>query len=228
MRSVVPICAILAGCFLVGACRDPGLDRGKSFLQLEDWPRSVATYDACVQKDPDNVEARLGLALSRLGQVRDRSQFGADSLEEWIRVARDLAIVERLDSLQSTRDDRADALFHACQWLQKRGRSSQAEHLARMAQQVDSRHASSAQFLGNLSRARGDLVEAERWYSRALAGDSSYLPAYIGLGEMALVDHDPEGAVVYWQMGARRDSSNSWLKENIQRLTDSLGVGRSR
>lgn len=188
----------------------------------------MATYDACVQRDPDNVEARLGLALSRLGLVRDRSQFGADSLEEWIRVARDLAIVERLDSLQSTRDDRADALFRACQWLQKRGRSAQAERLARMTQQVDARHAPSAQFLGNLSRARGDLVEAERWYSRALSGDSSYLPAYIGLGEMALADHDPDGAVVYWQMGARRDSTNPWLRENILRVTDSLGFRRSR
>lgn len=228
MRSVVPICAILLGSVLLAACRDPGLDRGKAFLQLEDWSRSVATYDACVQKDPDNVEARLGLAMSRLGLVRDRSQFGADSLEEWMRVARDLAIVERLDSLQSTREDRAEALYHASQWLQKRGKSSQAERLARMTQQVDSRHAPSAQFLANLSRARGDLVEAERWYSRALAGDSSYLPAYIGLGVMALADQDPEGAVVYWQMGARRDSTNAWLQENLLRLTDSLGVGRSR
>lgn len=228
MRSVVPICAILLGGFLLAACRDPGLDRGKAFLQLEDWPRSVATYDACVQKDPENVEARLGLAMSRLGLVRDRSQFGADSLEEWMRVARDLAIVERLDSLQSTREDRAEALYHASQWFQKRGKSSQAERLARMTQQVDSRHAPSAQFLANLSRARGDLVEAERWYSRALAGDSAYLPAYIGLGVMALADQDPEGAVVYWQMGARRDSTNAWLQENLLRLTDSLGVGRSR
>lgn len=228
MRSVVPICAILLGSVLLAACRDPGLDRGKAFLQLEDWSRSVATYDACVQKDPDNVEARLGLAMSRLGLVRDRSQFGADSLEEWMRVARDLAIVERLDSLQSMREDRAEALYHASQWLQKRGKSSQAERLARMTQQVDSRHAPSAQFLANLSRARGDLVEAERWYSRALAGDSSYLPAYIGLGVMALADQDPEGAVVYWQMGARRDSTNAWLQENLLRLTDSLGVGRSR
>lgn len=228
MRSVVPICAILLGSFLLGACRDPGLDRGKAFLQLEDWSRSVATYDACVQQDPENVEARLGLAMSRLGLVRDRSLFGADSLEEWMRVARDLAIVERLDSLQSTREDRADALYRASQWLQKRGRSPSAERLARMTQQVDSRHAPSAQFLANLSRARGDLAEAERWYSRALAGDSTYLPAYIGLGVMALADHDPEGAVVYWQMGARRDSTNPWLQENLLRLTDSLGVGRSR
>ena len=228
MRFVVPLHAVVAAAALFWGCRDAGLDRGKSFLQLEDWPRSVATYDACVQKDPDNVEARLGLALSRLGLVRERALFGADSLEEWMRVARDFAIVERLDSLQSTRDDRAEALFRACQWLQKRGRVGQAERLARMTQQIDSRHAPSAQFLGNLSRARGDLLDAERWYSRALAGDSSYLPAYISLGEMALVDHDPEGAVVYWQMAARRDSTNPWLAASIRRVTDSLGVRSAR
>ena len=228
MRSVVPFHAIFwIALFLVG-CRDASLDRGRSFLQLEDWPRSVQTYDACVQKDPDNAEARLGLALSRLGLVRERSQFGVDSLEEWLRVARDLAIVERLDSVQSTREERADVLFHACLWLNKRGRSAHAERLARMAQQADSRHAPSAQFLGNLARARSDLVDAERWYSRALAADSSYLPAYIGLGEMAMADRDPEGAMVYWQMGARRDSGNAWLKDRVARLTDSLGLRASR
>jgi len=228
MRSVVPIHLILCLAAVFWGCRDPGLDRGKAFLQLEDWPRSVAAYDACVQKDPDNAEARLGLALSRFGQVRERAQVGADSLEDWIRVARDLAIVERLDSTQSTRDDRADALFHASLWLHKRARPAQAERLARQAQQADPRHAASAQFLGNLARARGDLVEAERWYSRALAADSTYLPAYIGLGEMALADHDPEGAVVYWQMGAKRDSGNSWLKSNVARLVDSMGLKGSR
>jgi hypothetical protein len=45
---------------------------------------------------------------------------------------------------------------------------------------------------------------------------------------MALADRDPEGAVVYWRMGARRDSTNAWLRENLRRLSDSLGVGRSR
>ncbi len=224
MRSVVPLPLIFwFAAFLVG-CRDSGLERGKAFLQLEDWPRSVGAYDACVQKDPDNAEARLGLALARLGQVREKSQVGSDSLDDWLRVARDLAIVERLDSTQSTHDERADALFHASLWLHKRGRSPQAERLAHLAQQADSRHAPSAQFLGNLARARGEMIEAEHWYSRALAADSTYLPAYIGLGEMALADHDPEGAFVYWQMGSRRDSTNLWLKDKISRLTDSLGL----
>ncbi|MEK7394324.1 MAG: tetratricopeptide repeat protein [Fibrobacterota bacterium] len=224
MRFVVPILQITCLAAVFWGCRDPNLDRGRAFLQLEDWPRSVASYDACVQSDPENAEARLGLALSRLGQVRERAQVGADSLEDWMRVARDLSIVERLDSTQSTRDERADALFHASLWLHKRGRAAQAERLARQAQQADPGQTASAQFLGNLARARGDLAEAERWYSRALAADSAYLPAYIGLGEMALADNDPEGAVVYWQMGSKRDPGNPWLKASVARLVDSMGL----
>ncbi|HQF53646.1 MAG TPA: hypothetical protein PK208_00860 [Fibrobacteria bacterium] len=212
----------------LGGCRDSGLDRGKVFLQLEDWPRSIQVYDACVQNDPENAEARLGLALSRLGLVRERSQSGVDSLEEWLRVARDFAIVERLDTTQSTRSDRADALFRASQWLNRRGKTAYAERLARLAQQAHPGHASSAQFLGNTARAQGDYVSAERWYSRAVLADSSYLPAYIGLGELALIDDDPVGAVVYLQLGARRDSTNSWLRSKIARLSDSLGLGKVR
>lgn len=229
MRSVVRFRTILlAAALFLGGCRDSGLDRGKIFLQLEDWPRSIQVYDACVQNDPENAEARLGLALSRLGLVRERSQSGVDSLDDWLRVARDFAIVERLDTTQSTRADRADALFHASQWLNRRGISAYAERLARLAQQAHPGHVSSAQFLGNTARAQGDYVSAERWYSRALATDSSYLPAYIGLGELALVDDDPEGAVVYLQLGARRDSTNSWLRSKIARLSDSLGLGKKR
>jgi len=243
MRSVVRFRTILLVVALfLGGCRDSGLDRGKVFLQLEDWPRSIQVYDACVQNDPENAEARLGLALSRLGLVRERSQSGVDSLEEWLRVARDFAIVERLDTTQSTRSDRvdwvvsnrstrsdrADALFRASQWLNRRGKTAYAERLARLAQQAHPGHASSAQFLGNTARAQGDYVSAERWYSRAVLADSSYLPAYIGLGELALIDDDPVGAVVYLQLGARRDSTNSWLRSKIARLSDSLGLGKAR
>lgn len=202
------------------------MDKGRSFLQLEDWPRAVGSYDAIVQRDPDNVEARLGLALSRLGWAREKSLFGTDSVEDWLRVARDLAIVERLDSTQNTRDDRADALFHGCLWLQKHGRPGQAEKVARQAQMADPRHSPSAQFLGNLARSRNDFADAERWFSRALAGDSGYLPSYMSLGELAVREKDPEGAIVYWQMGLRRDSTNIWFRSRIAELQDSLGWGR--
>ena len=134
-----------------------------------------------------------------------------------------MAIVERLDSTQNTRDDRADALFHASLWLQKRGRAAQAEHLARLAQQADPKHAPSAQFLGNLARARGDAADAERWFSRALASDSGYLPAYMSLGELACADHDPEGAVVYWQLGQKHDPGNTWFRGHVDAIRDSMG-----
>jgi len=225
MRRLVLTIAFLA-LVVLSACRDPDLDKGKAFLQLEDWPRATVLYDACVQKDPNNAEARLGLALARLGWSRDKAVFGTDSVDDWLKAARDFAIVDRLDSTQNTKDDRADALFHACLWLQKRGRTAQAEHVARLVQIADPRHAASAQFLGNLSRARGNIADAERWFSQAIAGDSSYLPAYMSLGELADLDHDPEGAIVYWQLGQKRDTSNTWFREHIASVRDSLGWSR--
>lgn len=222
MRRGFSILALLISMGLA-ACRDPGLDRGREFLQLEDWPRAVSVYDQCVERDPQSAEARLGLAMARLGWVRERSQAGLDSLEEWVRSARDLAIVERLDSNQNIRLERADALYHGALWLQARGKPGKAEALARQAQKVDPDHASSAQLIGNLARARGESTDAERWYSRALTADSSFLPAYIGLAEVALTENDPEGAVLYFQMGLRRDSTNTWFRDRVRALRDSLG-----
>ncbi len=207
----------------LAACRDPGLDHAREFLQLEDWPRASMTYDQCVQEDPQSAEARLGLAMARLGWARERSQFGMDSLDDWLRVARDLAIVERLDSTQNTRADRADALYRGSLWLQSHSRPARAEAVARLAQKVDPDHAPSAQFLGNLARARNESTDAERWFSRALAADSGFLPAYMGLAEVAVSENDPEGAILYLQMGLRRDSTNQWFRERVTALRDSLG-----
>ncbi|MBK8802012.1 MAG: tetratricopeptide repeat protein [Fibrobacteres bacterium] len=217
---------LLISSFLIvflAACRDPDLDHAREFLQLEDWPRANASYDQCVQEAPQSAEARLGLAMARLGWVRERSQFGLDSLEEWLRVARDLAIVERLDSNQNTRGERADALYHGSLWLQSHSQSARAEAVARMAQNVDPDHAPSAQFLGNLARARNESIDAERWFSRALAADSGFLPAYMGLAEVAAAENDPEGAILYLQMGLRRDSTNEWFLTRVGALRESLG-----
>lgn len=216
---------VVSGSLVVflAACRDPKLDRGREFLQLEDWPRATSAYDECVQGDPQSAEARLGLAMARLGWVRERAQFGLDSLDEWLRAARDLAIVERLDSTQNTRGERADALYHGSLWLQAHSRTARAEAVARLAQKADPDHAPSAQFLGNIARARGESTDAERWFSRALAADSTFLPAYMGLAEVAVAENDPEGAILYLQMGLRRDASNEWFRERLAWLRDSLG-----
>lgn len=220
-RGILAISCSLMG--LLAACRDPGLDHARELLQLEDWPRATQAYDNCVQGDPQSAEARLGLALARLGWVRERAQFGLDSLDEWLRVARDLAIVERLDTTQNTRSDRADALYRGSLWLQAHSRPGRAEAVAKLAQKADPDHAPSAQFLGNLARARNESTDAERWFSRALAADSGFLPAYMGLAEVAVSENDPEGAILYLQMGLRRDSTNRWFRERVANLRDSLG-----
>ncbi|MCB9495405.1 MAG: tetratricopeptide repeat protein [Fibrobacteria bacterium] len=209
---------------LLASCRQPDLARADRFLQLEDWPRAIALYDACVQEDPDLAVARLGLALSRAGLEREAETADLDSARRWQSLARDFLIVERLDSSQSTAPDRADALFHAALCWQRDGHLPQAVHAAEEAQATGAKHPPSAQFLARLARAGGDAPLAERWYNRALEADSSYLPAWAGLGELSLSEGDPEGALLYFEQALRRSPDHPWLSDMVRKVRDSLGL----
>jgi len=207
---------------LVG-CIPDDLKEGRAFLELEDWPRALDAYDRAVRQDPQSVEARLGLALTRLGWARDRQASGQDSVSDWLAAARDFAIVSRLDSSANTAADRADANFQACLWWQRHGQGVRASWAARRAQDVDPRHAASAQFLGTVAQRQGNDLEALRWFERAHNADSTFLPAYASLSMLAMSRKDFEGAALYLKDGLRLDPVNGWFQERIYEVCDSLG-----
>lgn len=216
---------VLLGLALVlASCKDSGMARADEFLQLEDWPRAIALYGEVVQERPMLAEARMGLALARAGLERDAAASGLDSASHWMSVARDFAIVERIDSSLSTAEDRAEALFQAALCWQREGRLPHAQHCARDAQSVDPAHAPSAQLLGTLARARGDNVDAERWFLRAAAADSTYLPALASLGELALAVGDPEAAILHWEQALRLSPDQPWFLSMVAHVRDSLGL----
>ncbi len=213
---LVILLVLLCGC-------KSDLKEGRAFLELEDWPRALEAFDRAVRRDPQSAEARLGLALTRMGMARDRQNSGQDSVSDWLAAARDFAIVTRLDSSANTAADRADAYFQACLWWQRHGQVGRAVWAARKAQEVDSRHAASAQFLGSMAQRQGDPLEAQRWFFRALSADSTFLPTYASLGSLALSQHDFEGAVLYLEDGLHFDPTNSWLQTWLDDACDSLG-----
>jgi len=209
---------------VLASCKDSDLSRADAFLQLEDWPRAIALYDQIVQANPLQPEPRMGLALARAGAERESSNSGLDSATDWLSVARDFAIVERLDTNLSTSNDRADALFHAALCWQRDGHLPQAKHAAEDAQALHARHAPSAQYLGTLARSEGDQASAERWFTRAISVDSSYLPAWASLGELARDEGDPEAAILYWEEALKRNPKHPWFLKMVAQVRDSLGL----
>lgn len=216
---------VLLGLGLVlASCKDPEMLRADEFLQLEDWPRAIAIYDQVVQERPMLAEARLGLALALAGLERDAAFGGLDSASHWISVARNFAIVERIDTSFATGKDRADALFQASLCWQREGRLPQARHSAQEAQAAFPAHAPSAQFLGTLARTAGDVVNAERWFLHAAAADTGYLPALASLGDLALSEGDPEAAILHWETALQRSPNHPWFLGKVRRTRDSLGL----
>jgi tetratricopeptide (TPR) repeat protein len=216
-------CLVVAVLLVLMGCVSDDLKEGRTFLELEDWPRALDAYDRAVREDPQSVEARLGLALTRMGWARDRQATGQDSVSEWLLAARDFAIVSRLDSTASTAADRADAYFQACLWWQRHGQEMRASWAARRAQEVDPRHAASAQLLGTVAQRQGNELEARRWFERALDADSTFLPAYASLTMLAMQHRDFEGAALYLKEGLRLDPDDGWFQERSYEVCDSLG-----
>ncbi|MEN9353265.1 MAG: hypothetical protein RL318_590 [Fibrobacterota bacterium] len=214
---LVALLLVLAGCV------SDDLKEGRAFLELEDWPRALDAYDRAVRKEPHSVEARLGMALTRLGWARDRQSSGQDSVGDWLLATRDFAIVSRLDSTANTAGDRADAYFQACLWWQRHGQGVRASWAARRAQDVDPQHAASAQFLGTMAQRQGNDLEAHRWFARALSADSMFLPAYASLSVLAMEHKDFEGAALYLKDGLKLDPVNGWFQERVYEVCDSLG-----
>lgn len=214
---------LLAVVFGLAGCVSDDLKEGRAFLELEDWQRAQEAYDRAIRSAPHNVEGRLGMALTRLGWARDRQASGQDSVSDWLQAARDFAIVSRLDSTANTAGDRADAFFQACLWWQRHGQGTRAAWAARRAQEVEPKHAASAQFLGTMAQRQGNDLEARRWFERALNADSTFLPAYASLGVLAMGRRDFEGAAIYLQDGLRLDPVNGWFQERIYEVCDSLG-----
>ena len=206
------------------ACKDPVLEHANEFLQLEDWPRAISLYDRSVQEHPKLAEARMGLALARAGLERDAAAVALDSAPHWLSVAHDFAIVERIDTTLSTADDRADALFRAALCWQRDGRIPQAQQAAAEAQAAYPNHAPSAQLLGSLARSHGDTAGAERWFLRAIAADSTFLPAWASLGELALAEGDPEGAILHWESALHLSPKHPWFLSMVRHVRDSLGL----
>jgi tetratricopeptide (TPR) repeat protein len=218
-RSIFVLLLLL----LLAGCVQSDLKEGRAFLELEDWSRALDAFDRAVRRDPQSAEARLGLALTRLGQARDKQAVGLDSASDWVLAARDFAIVTRLDSSSNTAVDRADAYFQACMWWQRHGQATRSVWAARKAQEVDPKHAASAQFLGALAQRQGNQLEAKHWFFRAMQADSTFLPVYASLGQLAFSQGDFEGAALYFKDALRFDPENGWLHERLFDVCDSLG-----
>lgn len=210
--------------FVLASCKDPDLSRADELLQLEDWSRAIALYDRVVQEHPMIAEARMGLALALSGREREAASAGLDSASHWMAVARNFAIVERIDTSLSTGRDRAEALFQASLCWQREGRIPQARHSAQEALAAFPGHAPSAQLLGTLSRDAGDVANAERWFLQAAHADTTYLPALASLGELAMAEGDPEAAILHWETALQRAPGQPWFLARVRRARDSLGL----
>lgn len=224
MGAISTRLALFGSVLILASCKDSALERADAFLELEDWPRAIVLYDKLVQDHPRQAEPRMGLALARAGAERDAAAAGLDSAVHWVSVARDFAIVERIDTTLSTAADRADAFFQAALCWQREGRIPQAQRMARAAQSASSAHAPSAQLLGTFARASGDTADAERWFLRAVKADSAYLPAWASLGELALAEGDPEAAILLWEEALHRSPNQPWFLAMVRHVRDSLGL----
>jgi spermidine synthase len=82
--------------------------------------------------------------------------------------------------------------------------------------------------LGDLALEEGNLEEAERSYSRALALDAQSVAAYAGLAEVATARGDVARARHYWQEVLSREPGNRVAQQELRRLPEAPPSGNTR
>lgn len=179
-----------------------GIERARELETAEDHEGAQAIYRELILSSPDDIEARLGLALlhDKLGQQQQA--------------------LEQLEAARELEPENAVVLTHLGMVLGAMGKFPEAERELRRAVRLAPERPDAFVALGTLCFKRGLYLQAEQELARALEHDETLATAYYYRGEalhqldridealvmlMRAVDLDPRNARAYHTMGILYD-----------------------
>ena len=162
---------------------------GQVFLQNGDAVKAAGYFEKAVALDPKNTGKRTAVALAHI--AKGDSERGVEELEG---VAADDAGIRAELALIATslRERKFDAALAAVAAIEKKQPDKPLPHVLR----------------GDVLVAKGDFAGARKSYDRALAIDSSYLPAVAGLARLDLIAKKPDDAKKRFEAFLQKDPKN--------------------
>ena len=217
-KSIV-VSALLALTLLACDQAAPWRARGRAALEVQDYARAVTAWNAILDLDPSDQEARHGLALALFSAARENdSRHETDSAAAlWQRSAQELRILLQLDSAPHLRSMASTSIFHVARQRMDEDRLEDALDLLQEATRLDSANSFAWNLEGLVLEGLGKPDSAAMLYTQVLLRDSSFIAAYINLGNLHWNSHREADAAHVWTLGLAHDSGNVYLKQWVGR-----------
>jgi len=199
-------------------------ERGRAALQVGDYRRSMSLWGQVLDIEPTNLEARKGLALSLFSEASDwDTRHQQDSAAPvWLQASRELDILLHLDSSANVRAMASTSLFHSARLRMDDDRLEDALSILNESIRLDSLNWFAWNLKGLVLEGLDKPESAQSLYEHVLAQDSSFLAAYINLGNLHWNKKHYQEACNDWSLGLKRDPENVYLRQWVERVTAKL------
>ena len=204
------------------ACRDGLISRGNDALRIGDYDRAVKNFSAALDDNPLDRDARYGLALSYYAIAEDKEKLKGETLPLWERTVAEFRILWNVDSTSKIRQAYSNSLFYLAK--STLGNNSRANVLPLLDRSIalDSANYFSFNLKALIFENLGRIDEAKDIYVYTITRDSSFVSAYVNLGNLYWREGDVPSAWDIWSMGLKQDSTSWSLRYWTAVAEDSL------
>ena len=201
--------------------------------------KSIATYEAALQRSPDFWPAMrgLGTALAKLGRLERAAAIMQQALTRipgdpaglndlalvYIRQGRSHDAIDTLRKALQIDPDLADAHNNLGGALATIGDRSGAEEAYRNAIRVQPDLAGAHKNLADLLGARDDFAESEYFYRRAIRSDRAYVAAYYDFGVALAKRERFRDAAEQFETAVRLDAAHAEAHNSLGDMAALLG-----
>lgn len=211
----------------------------EAYWKNREVEKSIATYEAALQRSPDFWPAMrgLGTALAKLGRLERAAAIMQQALTRipgdpaglndlalvYIRQGRDRDAVDTLRKALRIDPDLADAYNNLGGALSTIGDRSAAEEAYRNAIRVQPDLAGAHKNLADLLAARDDFAESEYFYRRAIRSDPAYVAAYYDFGVALAKRERFRDAAEQFETAVRLDAAHAEAHNSLGDMAALLG-----
>lgn len=216
---------LLLAAFCLVACVSDDVARGNTALRIGDYERSIANFTHALDAEPDNRDARYGLALSYYAVAEESEHLKVPTFELWNRTVREFRILSKLDSSGRIDANYSTCLFYLARATLAHGEGANVLPILDHSIALDSLNYFSynlkALILSRSSQKR-DVEQAKNLFIYIVTHDPTFVSAYVNLGNIYWDEGDIESAWDTWSMGLEHSPNNPTLVHWTQVAEDSL------
>ena len=221
-RRSLAIAALFFSAFFLFACRGDIVSRGNDALRIGDFDRAVVNFSKALDENPLDRDARYGLALSYYAIAEEKEKLDGQTLPLWERTVAEFRILWNVDSTTSIREAYSNSLFYLSRaTLSEKSRANVLPLLDRSIA-LDSSNFYSFNLKALIFENLGRTDEAKDIYIYTITRDSTFMSAYVNLGNLYWNEGDVPAAWDIWSMGLQRDSTSRALRHWTAVAEDSL------